>query len=232
MAAGNKKKKKPSANPARGYATTSSISKTKLESNDETTSTAHSDVTTPEPTSTPAGAQGIDPEKPTSGSELQELSPEELEAHLEASELQALVEKYGPRIKKDSSRHAQRLRTERRVLRGQADYLSVKQWLPDELMEDIVSLIQLDCAHEVTAGKPLNLSSKDELLSEIWNLRMVLLELGISLPRTNEVIAHLLQNGELDYRQSCLSNMLSSLCYRVLSAFLRFQLMQMDLMAL
>lgn len=195
MAAG-KKKKKPTANPARGYATTSLISKTKLENETETASTGNSGIATPEKTSTPAESKDSGTKNVGADPKLHELSPEALEAHLETSELQAFVEKHGPKVKKESTRHAQRLRTERRVLRSQADFLSVKPWLPNELMEEIINLIQFDPPHDSSPGKFLDLAHRDELLTDIWNLRMLLLELNVSLERINEVIAHLLHRGK------------------------------------
>lgn len=196
MAAGNKKKKKPAANPARGYATVSAASKNVVKDEKEAASTDGSGAVTPATASTPGNAESDRVENASSGSRLNELSPEELEAHLETSELQAFVEKHGPKVKKESSRHAQRLRTERRVMRGQADFLSVKQWFPEELMEELVNLVQLDVEREPQPEHSHDLSLSDEVVTNIWNLRMVLLELDVSLPRVNEVITQLLCSGE------------------------------------
>lgn len=196
MAGGNKKKKKPTANSARGYATVSAASKNVLKDEKEAASTDDSGVDTPVITSATDNSQDVRTKDTASVSVLSNLSPEELEAHLETSELQAFVERYGPKVKKESSRHAQRLRTERRVMRGQAEFLSVKHWLPEELMEELINLVHLDVERESGSGHVRDASHSDDLLANVWTLRMVLLEIGVSLLRANEVIAQLVCSGK------------------------------------
>ncbi|GAB7360486.1 hypothetical protein MBLNU230_g8437t1 [Neophaeotheca triangularis] len=192
------KKKKPAANPARGFATTSTVSKTKTESKpSETESTDASGRVSPttaptsngSPTQEP-GANGILNGK----RELHELTPAELEEQLETSELQQFIEQYGPKAKKESLRQVSRLQTDRRLLRGQADYLSVKSWLPDELMQQILDYAAADTEAESSNGMPkkVRLSLNDDLLSKVWQLRTSLLNLEFPPARANEVIVYLI----------------------------------------
>ena len=78
------KKKKPAANPARGFATTSVASKPKPEKPEDASSVEPSGVNTP---STKAATPATKNDTTTKNAEreLHELSPEELEAQLEAS---------------------------------------------------------------------------------------------------------------------------------------------------
>ena len=191
--AATKKKKKPAPNPERGFATTS-IPKSKPENIKEATSAETSDVATPETTSTPAGEEDSTPQSQALERKLHELSPEELEAQLEASALQTFVETHASKVKKDVSRQVSRLQTERRVLRGQADFLSIKQWLPEELMQQVLDLSLSSFDQQDHPRKTDGLPLGDDLVTKVWNLRLVLLELDVSLVRVDEVIAHILQN--------------------------------------
>ncbi|WPH00311.1 Hypothetical protein R9X50_00313600 [Acrodontium crateriforme] len=202
MAGGNKKKKKPAANPARGFATTSIQSaKSKLEDlKDVNLSTDASRAVTPDtiPTSsgTPAEQQKSSNGIPRSERELHELSPEELEAQLEESELQQLVEQLGSKVRKESFRQVSRLQTDKRVLRGQADFLSVKDWLPDDLMQEVLSLIKLGCQTDQNSSKPPVSPVGDDLLSKVWTLRLTLLNLDIPSNRADEAIGWVISNPQ------------------------------------
>ena len=124
----NKKKKKPASNPARGFATTSTASKTKEQDVDEVeqedgwgASGQSAKLVSEEGSVLTNGGPTIKPEKA-----LQDLSPEELELQLENSSLQILVDTYRKKTEKDAFRQASRLQTERRVLRSQAEHLSTR----------------------------------------------------------------------------------------------------------
>src|SRR5690349_18391225 len=141
--AGGKKKKKPASNPARGFATTSVASKPRIEAVETVPSDEglpdkelekHKDETTTESLVTPA----------TTGVVSAQLTPEEFEKQLEESELQVLVEKYSQKAKRDAVRQITRLQTDRRLLRGQADILNTRKWLPPEVMDEILRVITAD----------------------------------------------------------------------------------------
>jgi ATP-dependent RNA helicase DHX29 len=195
MAGGNKKKKtKPAANPARAVATTSIVSKTKaaaVEDVKDSQSSNASGASTPqiatkEPGNDASKTTGTGPSR-----ELHELSPEELEAQLEASELQQFVEQNAAKVRKDSTRQSSRLETDKRLLRTQADFLSVKDWLPEELMQQILeyTLAEFD-AQAPVAKKNVG----DDLLSKVWALRCCLLDVGIPLDRVNDVLKWLISH--------------------------------------
>lgn len=191
MAGGNKKKKKPAANPARGFATTSVASKPKPDETSEATSTDPSKVATPVDTASKtvsAPSQAAQSGSPGRERELHELNPEELEAQLEASELQQFVEKHGAKVKKETARQVTRLTTDRRLLRGQADFLSVREWLPEELMQQILDLTLADLKHESNTEKKSISPTGDDLVAKVWQLRQCLIDLAIPLERVNEVV--------------------------------------------
>ncbi|KAI7128075.1 hypothetical protein KC324_g17334, partial [Hortaea werneckii] len=117
MAGGNKKKKtKPTANPARGFATTSLPKANKPVSDPSTDEANASGAATPDTTAPPSVASQSnrpDEEKTEKQRELHELSPEELEAQLEASDLQQFVEQNAAKVRKESARQASRLETDK-----------------------------------------------------------------------------------------------------------------------
>ncbi|KAK5117179.1 hypothetical protein LTR85_008947 [Meristemomyces frigidus] len=192
MAGGKKKKTKPAANPARGVATTSlpKATKTNVEHVKDVNSTEASGAATPD-----TGLIAVNAEEsktkaaPADGQrELHELSPEELEAQLEASELQLFVEQNAAKVRRDSTRQVSRLETDKRVLRGQADFLSVKEWLPEELMQQVLDFALAESGPEQPAGKKQSLPVGDDLLSKVWALRNCLLDLDISHDRIDEAL--------------------------------------------
>ncbi|KAG9763961.1 ATP-dependent RNA helicase A, partial [Aureobasidium melanogenum] len=202
-----KGKKKVASNPARGFATTSIASKPKPDKKDADTSNEPSEkqssLSTPAAaeTSPQSGQQGQDQaqhasnnNKSSADRELHELSPEELEARLELSELQSFIEHQGPKVRKESARQVTRLKTDRRVLRGQADLLNIREWLPEELMQQIIDLA-LDETSSTSAqsSTPTNKRlSQDELLSKVWQLSITLADLDVDEDQVRKVLQHIL----------------------------------------
>jgi ATP-dependent RNA helicase DHX29 len=175
-----KKKKKPAANPARSVATTSIASKSKVEVPDD-------DITPPkEPqdggdvqqnsTSATTGVGAT-----TLGAPQQELSPQEFEQQLETSELQNLVEKHAAKSKRDALRQKTRLETDRRVLRGQAESLNTRKWLPPELMDEILDLVLAEgrfTGAATDASSNLKPASEEDLTIRLWTLQQALVGAG------------------------------------------------------
>lgn len=195
----NKKKKKPSANPARGFATTSIASKPK--SNDiAAASEAEGSITPLTDTDTnidsAKNAEAIQPLK-----DAYQLSPEEFEKQLEESELQSLVEQHALKSKRDSARQVTRLQTERRLLRGQTVRLSLKQWLPSKAIEHITELIRRGDDHGdsrldteyVTKGT----ASEEERSIRLWTLQQTLQALDIPDDRIQHVLQSLIDQPGL-----------------------------------
>lgn len=182
--AGNKKKKtKPAANPARGYATTSTVSKTRVEPADpdptpSKKSTEAAKATAPT-TQTPNGA-----EKAANAAEKKkELTPEEFEAQLEEEELQLWVNKHAQKTRRDAQRQKQRLETDRRVLRSAAESVNAKKWLPTELMDHILDLIQAEGRFAASStnseGAPgTRMLSEEDLTIKLWTLQQTLRAAG------------------------------------------------------
>jgi ATP-dependent RNA helicase DHX29 len=191
------KKKKPAANPARGFATTSVASKPKPEKPEDASSVEQSGVNTP---STKAATPATKNDKTAKGAEreLHELSPEELEAQLELSELQQFVEQHAGKVRKESSRHVTRLQTDKRLLRGQSEYMSVRDWLPKELMQQIVENATQGNNNESSGATKRTLPKGDDLVSKVWQLRLCLTGLEISEERVGDAIAQVLSNPPAD----------------------------------
>ena len=194
----SKKKKKPASNPARGFATTSTASKPKVDVAKEFESGVLLDI--PEKYATPINADaGTLTEKPSNEERekaLHELTPEELESQLENSGLQILIEKHGEKTNKEASRQVFRLQTERRLLRSQADHLSIRQWLPPEIMQLITDMLQAkDDSNGILKTTPGSNNAttdlcEDDLLIKLWALKRILLMLGFQDRMTDLAICH------------------------------------------
>ncbi|KAL8830580.1 MAG: hypothetical protein Q9170_005671 [Blastenia crenularia] len=187
-----RKNKKLATNPARGFATTSTASKTKppdevviettkLESASDKQYHAQIEI-----------SSVVHEEK-----ELHELSPEELEKQLEESNLNLFLESHNEKIKREVSRQTSRLQTEKRVLRAQAEPLQTRSWLPSELMELIAGAIKLEDSDEHHSDQPRDsyaygLLSDDDLCIKIWTLKQVLAQLGFAYELCQQALRYLL----------------------------------------
>jgi len=193
MAGGKKKKNKPISNPARTVATKSLPSKASVNNAKEGTNAEVSGVATP--TATEELVLSEHPSKIGSYQtqrELHELSPEEFEAQLEASELQQFVERHATKVRKECSRAVSRLETDKRILRGQAESLSIREWLPDELMEQILEFTREEFDSE---REDANMPVGDDLLAKVWTLHCCLLQLlNLPPPRLNKVLDWILSH--------------------------------------
>ncbi|KAI0842345.1 P-loop containing nucleoside triphosphate hydrolase protein [Hypoxylon sp. FL0890] len=203
MAGGKKKKTKPTANPARGFATTSIASKPRAEIPNEPAQTATQGKLDAPPTSS-----SRDPNAPPSNphsdntpkntQKKEELSPEEFERQLEESELQLLVEKYAQKVKGDARRQKSRLETDRRLLRGQAESINTRKWLPQELMDHILDLLQAENRFGAWPFTPENttssgkLPSEEELIIRLWTLQQTLTSIGFSEDKVKAVLQYIL----------------------------------------
>jgi len=176
--AGGKKKKKPAANPARGFATTSVASKPRADTEPALDTTA----TELEETTIRSEEQALatDAIPNTSTPAQNALSPEEFEKQLEDNELQILVEKHAQKSKRDALRQKTRLETDRRVLRGQAEILGTRKWLPPELMEEILELIKAEGGRggNQSSDASAKQASEEELTIRLWTLQQALVGSG------------------------------------------------------
>ncbi|KAK7746285.1 hypothetical protein SLS53_002244 [Cytospora paraplurivora] len=185
MAGGKKKKTKPAANPARGYATTSTISKARPEPAEDAVepSKRAADVNAKKPNGPPSQAPNEAVNTPSTAERKPELTPKEFERQLEESELQLLVEKYAQKTKRDSQRQKQRLETDRRLLRGQAESINAKKWLPQELMDQILDLIQVEGRSAAwntnsEGSSSTKTLSEEDLTMRLWTLQQTLKSSG------------------------------------------------------
>ncbi|KAI5860812.1 P-loop containing nucleoside triphosphate hydrolase protein [Durotheca rogersii] len=184
-----KKKTKPTANPSRGFATTSIASKPRAENPVNEPVVAASPAGDGKPAAPPTSASrnpNAPPSNPAADAKSQNpqqnaaLSPEEFERQLEESELQLLVEKYAQKAKNDAQRYWAKLETDRRLLRGQAEALNTRKWLPQELMDQILDLIQAESrfgsspASENTTANGGKLLPEEDLVIKLWILQQTL----------------------------------------------------------
>ncbi|OLN86335.1 ATP-dependent RNA helicase DHX29 [Colletotrichum chlorophyti] len=199
--AGAKKKKKPAANPARGFATTSIAS-----SKPRTESAVDAENTPTEARATTAAT--LNQDNPPSGSQTasagasdkatkNELSPEEFEKQLDEAELQLLVEKYAQKTKRDAQRQRTRLETDRRLLRGQADTVNSKKWLPQEIMDQVLDLIQAESRFAASSVSTETSASgkllpEEDMIIKLWTLQQTLTSVGVPEERIRSVIGYIL----------------------------------------
>lgn len=192
----NRKKKKAATNPARGFATTSSVSKSKIWDDAEGTEIPTAETPIIDDGGHSSHDHEAQPEKPA---ELRDLSPEELETQLEESELQLFLEQYREKSKKDASRQVARLHAEKRLLRSQADHLIVRSWLPAELMQLIESLLYAQFkelnlqSSSIIKTELSNSTSQDTSLARLWTLEQVLIGIGIQQVKVREAILHVVR---------------------------------------
>lgn len=197
--AGAKKKKKPAANPARGFATTSLPSKSRTDPTEAT------DGDAAEPFIKSSGASRAENAPPSSHDAAtvrkndvpKTLSPEQFERQLEESELQLLVEKYAQKVKRDAQRQKARLDTDRRVLRGQAEPINIKKWLPLELMDHILDLIQAESRFSPSGGgsdtgSVSKLLHEEDITIKLWTLEQTLFEAEFPEDKVKAVLQYVL----------------------------------------
>lgn len=203
MAGGNKKKKKPAANPARGFATTSVPSKSRADPAEGADGSAEAPKSAPPSkggAAAPPSSSQTDNTKTASSAAAaptKELSAEEFEKHLEESELQLLVDKYAQKTKRDALRQKQRLETDRRLLRGQSESINSRKWLPPDLVDHILDLIQAESRFTASATASENSASnkllpEEELTIKLWTLQQTLSGAGFPEDKLQPALQHVL----------------------------------------
>ena len=188
----SKKKKKPTSNPARGFATVSIPSKPKA-----------ADFVAVSEDTKPAGLNsnqlnGSGKTEP----DLQNYSrePETLQDDLEEAELQSIVEKYASKCRNDASRQASRLETEKRLLRHQSSFLNLSEWLPQELLSRILEIAKEDESQNRNTMRLLDIARakratvEEELICRLWTLQGTLLKLHFSSDKIEEVLKYILSH--------------------------------------
>ncbi|KAF2101998.1 ATP dependent RNA helicase-like protein [Rhizodiscina lignyota] len=192
------KKKKPAANPARGFATTSIASKAKVEkASDDTAAPPASPQKEPgKPSDMDAsGPQISEKEVSTAPKQLHELSPEEMERQLERDELQLQVEQNGVKVRREAARQVSRALTDCRVLRSQAQSLNVKDWLSYPVIQQILALAKEDSQHDpqITSQGNEDAFTEDEMTIKLWTLREALSGFGIAYEHVDSALKTAMQ---------------------------------------
>lgn len=198
----NKKRRKPANNSARGFATTSTPSKSKVDDSkaeDSVEATAESEN---------LSLNKVEPINPLESTvteklqkEVHELTPEELESYLEESNLQLLLEEYGEKCMKAAFRQFNRVTTEQRVLRPQSERLDVGFWLPDEHIQEILDLLYVQTNIDSLENESVRVLtdsdvSESDLIIRLWTLEKVLGQLGFKEDLIRLVLHSLLKRGK------------------------------------
>lgn len=186
------KKKKPAGNPARGFATTSVASKPKVE---KSVVDAAAKESVPAPLKDgPAVPQVNAPAAKKEEHAEKEVTqtPEELEAQLERDELQILVEKHAAKVRRESRRQVTKFETDRRVLRAQSHHMTVHEWLPNEILDTIISLAQTESndsnRRQGQQQSLLKVMSEEDAMSKLWTLSLTLRDLGFTHKQIEPVL--------------------------------------------
>ena len=192
----NKKKKKPASNPARGFATTSTVSKSRV-AEDTSAEEVTTDISTP-PTELHTAV--VNGEPSLKGSDLSkglsELTPEQLELQLERSELQLLVEKYGEKSQRDVKRHATRLQKDRKLTRLQSERLPMSFWLPNMIVTEINEHLKQSINEPVPFGEARpsgSILGQEDVVIKVWTLKRTLVDLGLSENWALQAVTHLIR---------------------------------------
>jgi ATP-dependent RNA helicase DHX29 len=190
----NKKKKKPAANPARGFATTSVPSKQKVQAPPEPLTPKDSPQESPPAPENQSSQAPVNAPSGEGSRELHQVAAEDLEQYLEQAELHAIVEKYVSGCKNDALRQATKIEKERRMLRPQAQHLSVRNWLCPELVTRILEKEKVEADRRRSkysvggVDDHSEVSSEEEMCAKIWTLQQILSELGFPESRVHEVL--------------------------------------------
>lgn len=191
-----KKKKKPSANPARGFATVSQPSKVKETVQSDKEDSSHPRNLQAVPMAN--GPRSVEPQDSGSNTDeakaIAEMTADELETHLENAELQNIVEQNAPRIKAEATRQASRLNNERRQSRQQADQASV-YGLNDALIDSILHKSMQMESKNLRSSKISTSSELEEteLLQRLWLLQELLGQLQVE--KLDQILTYILRIG-------------------------------------
>jgi ATP-dependent RNA helicase DHX29 len=192
------KKKKPAGNPARGFATTSIASKPKPEKStaDATAKETAPSLSKEHVTTSESSTKAVHTAEATKQEVVQ--TPEELEAQLERDELQLLVEKHAPKVRRESHRNVLKFQTDRRVLRGQSHSMTVHDWLPSDILDTIIALAQTESNDSNRRQGPqplLKILTEEDAMSKLWTLDLTLRELGFDNNQIQPVLKWLCANA-------------------------------------
>lgn len=180
----NKKRKKPANHSARGFATVSTPSRSKVDDGRVENS---ADPIAESETLGPNKVECNSPlESAVTGKlqkDLHELTAEELESHFEESNLQLLLEDHGEKCRKEASRQFNRVITEQRVLRPQSERLEVGFRLPDEYIQEILDLLKAQTNIDNLDNESVRVLtesdiSESDLVVRLWTLEKILGRLG------------------------------------------------------
>ena len=184
-----KKKKKPAANPARGFTTVSVPSKPRQDENpDDNLHIDEGTIDTPDDQVTATLHTKDAPAIP----DICDLLPDQLEDYLEDAELQTLLDSDSIRCKSEAARQVTRLNTEIRQLRAQSVTLSTFGWLDDSNIERILHNSMTE-SPSTTSATDLFSDGDHKTLLHTWVLQQVLSSLAF--PRVADALAYVLQTA-------------------------------------
>lgn len=184
-----KKKKKPAANPARGFTTVSVPSKPRQVGNPE--DDLDVDESIADTPGDPVTAT-LPPKDAAASPDIRDMLPDQLEDYLEDAELQTLLDSDSIRCKSEAARQVTRLRTEIRQLRAQSVTLSTYRWLDHSNVEQILRNPMTESTSTTSAADVFS-NGDHKVLLHLWILQQVLCSLAFH--RVSDALAHVLQNA-------------------------------------
>ena len=199
-----KKKRKPGIlNRDRGFATTSTPAKSKITGT--VASVANEAINTNE-NNTADNFEGSD-DSPVVElvNDPQNLDSVSIVQQLEESKIQHLVEKHSEKSKRDGFRQADRLTTERRVLRAQSRKLNFRRRLPDDCVELILETLKSysgkqSLFQDFENRQNTKVTSEEDLLIRLWKVEITLTQLGFSIDQTRAALMALID--KMQYLES------------------------------
>jgi ATP-dependent RNA helicase DHX29 len=173
------KKKKATANPARGFATTSITSKNKTKTEENVQSSKEIHGMHALSANSERAKMEVEDSAPQEAKEVHQLTPEELEEQLEMHELQLITEQNAAKVRRESSRQVARYETDSRLLRTQAQPL-LREWLPEEMVAHIIDEARGDVSQKLPENRQAQSVSEDDTVVRLWTLQQTLSGLGIA----------------------------------------------------
>ena len=191
------RKKKVTANPTRGFATTSVVSKSKVQEDHSSQPLPPRETKVPSPEKLEINSESThsSAEQKTEDIHQEDLGPEEYEKHLENSHIQLLLDNHLEKVLRDVKRHVAKLKTERRLLQSSSDHVDFRSWMPPEVKASVQSF--------VTSLAPISRQSQtctqesfndDEILLHIWTLKRTLTGLGFRDDYISDALKHILKS--------------------------------------
>ena len=194
------RKKRVTANPARGFATTSVASKSKVQEDQTSQASPGREIKAPSPEESVITTETtrFNAEQKTKDIHPDDLGPEEYEEHLENSRIALLLDNNLEKVLRDVKRHVAKLKTERRRLQSSSDHVDFGYWMPPEVKASAegfaTSLTPISRQSQTHPQESLN---DDEILVRIWTLKRTMTDLDFRDDYISDALKHILKSPSI-----------------------------------